>query len=78
MTDADWTVDDTTADYLARFQQAWADVSPESVRRAFYKALALPEGRLENVGADRNARRQLALDGVDEVLADIEALIDGL
>jgi hypothetical protein len=57
MTDRDWATDDTVSDYLHAFQQSWADFTTLSIRSAFYKALALEDGILEDTPAAATARR---------------------
>lgn len=59
MTDRDWETDYSVKDYLLKFQQAWEDFSSDNIRKAFYKALALEEGVLEDEEANRDARQSL-------------------
>lgn len=48
MTDNDWESDNSVSDYLNHFQQSWCDFSPATIRKAFYAALALEDGALED------------------------------
>lgn len=74
MTNAGWQADEPTDAYLARFQRAWEQLGEETVRSAFYKAIAVPEGRLEDSDADERARAGYAADQqVDAALADFMA-----
>ena len=54
MTDRDWETDNSIQDCLNDFQQACIDFSPVSIRQAFYSALVLEEGVLEDEEADKN------------------------
>jgi hypothetical protein len=74
MADRDWSVEDSVIEYIQQFQQAWIEFKPESIRKAFYKALALADGILENAAADANARRVLveeqdAVNMIDYIMA---------
>jgi hypothetical protein len=69
MTDRDWETDDSVTDYLNNFQQAWEDFSSDNIRKAFYNALALEEGILEDEEANNNAREALgAIDSIDNAV----------
>jgi hypothetical protein len=76
MTDRDWETDHSVIDYLNRFQQAWEDFSPENIRKAFYKALALKEGILEDEEANNNARE--ALDAIKSIDNALKMVIDAI
>jgi hypothetical protein len=69
MTDRDWETDHSVIDYLNDFQQAWEDFSSENIRKAFYKALALEEGILEDEELNNNAHEALdAIKSIDNAL----------
>jgi len=78
MTDRDWETDSSTGAYLNSFQQAWVDFKPESIRKAFYNAVPLQPGILEDHAADQNARQhQIVIqDAMDEVDAALQGVMD--
>lgn len=69
MTDRDWESNHTAIHYLSLFQKAWEDFAPENIRKAFYKALALKEGMLEeeNNNEDDDDDVQNATDQINAI-----------
>lgn len=76
MTDRSWTKDDSVTEYLDAFQRAWRAFKPECIRKAFYTALSLRDGVLEDHIADQRARQNLvdaqnAIDAIENILLGV-------